>query len=91
MYCRCALILLCVLCAGCSAKPGSSHGLDGKPIYVVQANTREECLRAAEQNCQGGFAVLEETTAPRHRGGWVEPERRRPEIVHSMRVKCDNH
>ena len=93
MHPCCVLILLCALCVSCSPKPGRSFGFsDGKPIHVIRENTKEDCLRAAEQSCRGGFAVLEEgpATAPR-RGGWVEPERRQVDTVYSMRVKCDDH
>jgi hypothetical protein len=77
---------------GCSAKPGANFGFsDGKPIHVIRENTREDCLRTAEDRCRGGFAVLEEGPAQRHRGGWVEPERRQTETAYSMRVKCNNH
>ena len=92
MYKYCMLILLCVLCASCSPKPGASFGfMDGKPIHIIRENTKEECLRTAEQRCQGGFAVLEEGPAARHRGGWVEPERHQVENAYFVRVKCDSH
>jgi hypothetical protein len=88
----CVLMLLCALCASCSPRPGASFGFtDGKPIYVIRENTKEECLRMAEDRCNGGFTVLEEGPAPRHRGGWVEPERHQVESAYSIRVKCDNH
>ena len=85
-------ILLCALCASCSPKPGSSFGFtDGKPIYAIRENTREECLRTAERSCRSGFAVLEEGPATRYRGGWVEPERHNLEHAYFVRVKCDSH
>jgi hypothetical protein len=87
-----ALMLLCVLCAACSPRPGASFGFaDGKPIHVIRDNTKEECLRTAEHRCQGGFSVLEEGTVARQRGGWVDPERRQVDAAYFVRVKCDNH
>jgi len=93
MYPCCVLMLLCALCASCSAKPGASFGFaDGKPIHVIREVTKEDCLRAAEAACRGGFAVLEEgPAAARPRGGWVDAGRRQVENAYSMRVKCDNH
>ena len=92
MYKYCLLILLCALCASCSPRPGSSFGFtDGKPIYVIRDNSQEECRRAAESRCRGGFTVLEEGPVSRLRGGWVEPERHKTETIYSMRVKCDSH
>ena len=90
----CILVLLCALCANCSPRPGTSFGfMDGKPIYVIRENTKEECLRTAERRCQGGFTVLEEGPVSRSQGGgWVEPEQqRKAEQAYSVRVKCDNH
>jgi hypothetical protein len=89
---RCALILLCILCAGCSPRPGASFGFtDGKPIYVIRENTKEECLRTAERRCQSAFIVLEEGPVANPRGGWVDPERHTLERGYSVRVKCDSH
>ena len=91
-YAYCVLMLLCVLCVGCSPRPGASFGFaDGKPIHVIRDNTKEECLRTAEHRCQGGFSVLEEGTVARHRGGWVDPEQRQTESAYFVRVKCDSH
>ena len=91
-YVSCALLLLCVLCASCSPRPGTSFGFaDGKPIHVIRENTKEECLHTAEHRCQGGFSVLEEGPVSRHHGGWVDPERRQVEHAYFVRVKCDNH
>ena len=92
MYKYCIIVLLCALCANCSPRPGASFGfMDGKPIHVIRENTKEECLRAAERRCQGGFAVLEEGTVSRQQGGWTEPAQLRLEQAYAVRVKCDNH
>jgi len=92
MYPCCVLVLLCALCAGCSPRPGSSFGFtDGKPIYVIRESSREECLRAAESRCHGGFAVLEEGPVPRYRSGWADIGKRQIETDYSLRVKCDSH
>ena len=92
MYKCCVLILLCFLCASCSPRPGTSFGFtDGKPIYVIRENTKEECLRTAEHRCQSGFSILEEGPVSRHRGGWVDPGRGTLEHAYSVRVKCDSH
>ena len=92
MYKCWVLILLCVLCASCSPRPGSSFGfMDGKPIYVIRENTKEECLRAAEHRCQGDFTVLEEGPESRQRGGWVDSARHQVETAYFVRVKCDSH
>jgi hypothetical protein len=92
MYNYCVLILLCALCVSCSPRPGTSFGfVDGKPIYVIRENTKEECLRTAERRCLGGFAVLEEGPVSRLQGGWVEPERHKSENAYSVRVKCDSY
>jgi len=92
MYKFCVLLLLCALCVSCSPRPGASFGFtDGKPIYVIRENTKEECLRTAERRCQSGFAVLEEGPTSHYRSGWVEPERQKVENAYSMRVKCDSH
>jgi hypothetical protein len=65
--------------------------MDGKPIHVIREHTKEECLRAAEDRCQGAFAVLEEGPVSRHRGGWVDPARHQVENAYFVRVKCDSH
>jgi hypothetical protein len=92
MYKYCVLILLCAFCMSCSPRPGTSFGFaDGKPIYILRENTKEECLRMAERRCQGGYTILEEGPEARLRGGWVAPERHQVENVYSVRVKCDSH
>ena len=92
MHKYCMVGLLCILCAGCSPRPGSSFGFsDGKPIYVIRENTKEECLRTAESRCRGGFAVLEEGPVARYQGAWVDPARQKLEPAYSVRVKCDSH
>ena len=92
MYVRCALVLLCVLCAGCSPRPGASFGFaDGKPVYVIREKTKEECLRTAERRCQSTFAVLEEGPVSNPQGGWVDAERRTHVQGYFVRVKCDSH
>ena len=93
MYpCR-VLLLLCALYVSCSARPhaGGFGFTDGKPIYVVRESSREECLRAAEARCGGGFAVLAEGPTPRYRSGWADPAQREAENDYFVRVKCDNH
>jgi len=91
MHKYCTLMLLCILCASCSPRPGSSFGfVDGKPIHIIRENTKEECLRTAEDRCRGGFVVLEEGPLARYQGGWVE-QRQTVEHIYSVRVKCDNH
>jgi hypothetical protein len=88
----CVLVLLCALCAGCSPRPGASFGFaDGKPIYIIREDTKEECLRAAEHRCQGAFAVLEEGPESRQRGGWVDAARHKVDNAYFVRVKCDKH
>ncbi|MCL2123328.1 MAG: hypothetical protein FWH34_04485 [Desulfovibrionaceae bacterium] len=92
MYKYCTAILLCALCASCSPRPGSSFGFtDGKPIHLIREDTKEECLRAAERRCQGGFTVLEEGPFARYQGGWVDPGRHKLDHAYSVRVKCDSH
>ena len=98
VFCRnrglvlCALILLCVASVGCSPRPGASFGFtDGKPIYIIRENTKEECLRTAERRCQSAFTILDEGPVSNTRGGWVEPERHTVERMYSVRVKCDSH
>ena len=88
----CVFVLFCAPCMGCSPRPGASFGFtDGKPIYIIRENTREECLRTAENRCQSAFAILEEGPVSNVRGGWVEPERHTLEHAYSVRVKCDSH
>ena len=84
--------ILCLLCASCSPRPGSSFGFaDGKPIHIIRENTKEECLRTAEHRCRGGFTVLEEGPLAHVQGGWVDPERHTLKHIYSVRVKCDSH
>ena len=86
------LLFLCLVCAACSPRPGTSFDfVDGRPIYVLRGDTREECIALAAQRCNGAYALLEEGPVDRHRGGWVKPENRTVEQGYSVRVRCDSH